>query len=680
MNSAARILSRSARGGGRRLWLRGPLLALVLACPALLSAQFQKPTGEELKMTADPKAPGTAAVYLNVEETTDDTVHFHSFYARIKVLQEKGKELATVEIPHLRGGEKVADIRARTIHADGTVIPLEGSPAELLTVKAGEHEFSRTVFTLPSVEVGSILEYRYELRYDDDHVSSPFWEIQRPYFVHKAHYAFTPFKAFLHLSEFATESNVVDAHGNPANHLVWWPKLPPGAALKSDVVGHFSVDLTDIPPIPDEEWMPPINSFLYKVLFYYKNESNASEFWIAEAKRWSKEVDHFAEPTKPIKQAVEGLIAPGDSDLDKAKKLYKAVQALDNTDFSRTKSKSELKQLNLKAAKRAEDTWTQKSGSRQDIALLYLAMLRAAGLTAYDAKVVDRKTGLFDPGYMDFGQLDDDIVILKIGGNEIFLDPGEKMCPFQTLHWRHAGASGIRQSAEGRATMSTPLLPFNGNAVLRTGDIALDAHETATGTLRIVMTGQEALRWRQAALRNDLDEVKKQFDRWLESTVPEGIQAHVDHFLGLDNPDVNLLAMANVQGSLGAATSKRLMLPGFFFETRGHEPFAAQEKRQELVDMHYAERVTDEVVYRLPAGLTVEGAPQDAKIPWIDHAVLITKTVSAPGQFTIARSLARAFTFAKPEEYQDLRGFYQKIAASDQQQLVLTASPATKGN
>jgi hypothetical protein len=42
--------------------------------------------------------------------------------------------------------------------------------------------------------------------------------------------------------------------------------------------------------------------------------------------------------------------------------------------------------------------------------------------------------------------------------------------------------------------------------------------------------------------------------------------------------------------------------------------------------------------------------------------------------------MARAFTFAKPEEYQDLRAFYQKIAAADQQQLVLTAAQVAKGN
>ena len=58
-------------------------------------------------------------------------------------------------------------------------------------------------------------------------------------------------------------------------------------------------------------------------------------------------------PSNPrtIREAVAGLIAPTDKDEDKAKKLYAAVQALDNTDYSRKKGESELKQLKLKEAK-----------------------------------------------------------------------------------------------------------------------------------------------------------------------------------------------------------------------------------------------------------------------------------------------------------------------------------------
>src|SRR5664279_5702355 len=117
------------------LFIRTLALIVAIASPAFLRAQFQEPTPEELKMTDDPKAPGAAAVYLSIEEIANDPIHYQSFSARIKVLKEKGKELATVEIPYLHGNFKVADIKARTIHSDGTVIPLVGKPEDLLAFK-----------------------------------------------------------------------------------------------------------------------------------------------------------------------------------------------------------------------------------------------------------------------------------------------------------------------------------------------------------------------------------------------------------------------------------------------------------------------------------------------------------------------------------------------------------------
>jgi hypothetical protein len=663
-----------------------PLL-LALTSPALLLAQFQQPTDEELKMTADPKAPGAAAVYLNVEEVTNDNLHYQTFYARIKVLTEKGKELATVDVPpYLRGTSKIVDIKGRTIHSDGTVIPLEGKPQDLLvgkiTTKEGEHyQKNRKVFTLPSVEVGSILEYTYQIQNEDYIYSEPHWEIQRPYFVHKAHYSFTPFKAFLSGSTNMTSSYLQDEHGRVLNTLIWWPKLPQGVAVIKDATGHYGVDVIDVPPTPDEEWMPPIESIRYKVFFYYKAANSAQEFWINDAKLWSKDLDHFAEPSKSLREAVAGLIAPTDSDLDKAKKLYKAVQDLDNTDYSRKKSEAEMKQLHLKTAKHAEDTWTQKSGNSEDIALLYLAMLRSAGLTTYANKVVNRQQGVFDVSYLSLSQLDNTLVILSAGGKEIELDPGEKMCPFGTVNWRHSSAGGLTQSAKGVGAVTTAAQQYPDNKTIRIGNVNLDAHGDLTSNFQFVMTGQAALYWRQKAITNDEAEVKKQFDKSLESIFPEGVEAHIDHFLGLNDPDVNLVAVINAKGAIGAATSKRLMLPAFFFETRGKQPFVAQEKRTQPVDMHYGDLVADQVTYHLPDGFTVEGAPQDNKIAWPQHAILSVKSVSAPGQITITHSLASAFTLAKPEEYQDLRGFYQKVAAADQQQLVLTKAPPTaKGN
>lgn len=647
---------------------------------ALLHAQFKPPTPEELSMTADPKAPGADAVYLNLEEITNDPLHYQTFYARIKVLTEKGKDLATVEVPYLRGNFKVSDVKARTIHSDGKIIPLVGKPDDLLVSKKGDREIGRKVFNLPSVEVGSILEYQYQVDYDGGY-RSPLWEIQKKYYVHKAHYQFTPFKNFMPGSHDSTSMFLVDRRGRAISSLVWWAKLPEGASVVSDPRGYYSVDVADVPPIPKEEWMPPIDSYLYRVFFYYNYTSNAVEFWASEAKEWSKDVDKFAEQSKTIREAVASLIAPADKEEDKAKKLYAAVQALDNSDYSRKKGASELKQLKVKEASHAEDTWKQKSGDSEDIAMLYLAMARAAGLGAFAVKVVARDRGVFDVSYMDIDQLDDTLVLLSIDGKPVLVDPGEKMCPFGTTNWRHSGAGGLRQSADGPGYVVTPPQPYVLNTVQRLGELSIDAHGQITGSVRIMTTGQESLKWRQKSLEVDETELKKEYDESLEEIVPDGVEAHIDHFLGLDTPDSLLMAVVNIKGTLGTATSKRLLLPGTFFESRQKEPFVSQEKRLQPADMHYAERVDEQITYLLPEGVAVEATPKDTQVPWQGHAAYGLKTAPAAGKVTVVRQIVRAFAEAKPQEYQDLRGFYQKVAAADQQQLVLSIVPQpTKGN
>jgi len=122
---------------------------------------------------------------------------------------------------------------------------------------------------------------------------------------------------------------------------------------------------------------------------------------------------------------------------------------------------------------------------------------------------------------------------------------------------------------------------------------------------------------------------------------------------------------------LGTTTGKRLLLPGFFFSTGARPQFVAEEKRISAVDLHYAEQVIDDAVYHLPAGYTVESAPQPAQLPWEGHAQLVVKTTPGAGTIEIKHIFARAFILLDPKEYPALRDYYQKLAANDQQQLVL---------
>ena len=656
----------------RRLAGCGALLSLALASPALLRAQFQDPTPDELKMTADPKAPGASAVYLYREEATDDATHTYSYYERIKVLTEKGKELATVHKAYVHDLDKVIDIEGRTIHADGTIIPLTAKPSDLMDFKATGFQVNNVVFTLPSVEVGSILEYRLKFGAPVWRVSEPAWDIQEAYFTHQAHFMFHPYVEGGHY--------IPDGQGGELDRLMTSERLAQGTVVSYDKSKQtYTLDLTNVPPMPDEDWMPPMNTLRWRVEYYYTNAKTPAKYWADTGKLWAKVVEDFTDPTGTIKKAANEMVASTDSDEQKARKIYAAVQKLDNTAFSRTKSEAERKKEKLKEIHKAEDVWKQQSGDDYEIALLYVSLARAAGLKVRPAQIVSRDRAIFDTRYFSLRQLDEYIVVLELDGKDVYLDPGQKMCPFGSLHWKHTLAGGLQLQGKDAAPILTPANSYKNAVVQRLADLTIDGSGNVTGTVRFNMSGPDALHWRQLSLENDQEEVKKQFRESIQDELPEGVQAEFDHFLALDDYNVNLVAVVKVGGNIGSATGKHFFLPGLFFEARAKHPFVAEDKRYTPVDVHYAKMELDDVTYHLPAGFNVENVPHAANTAWPEHALLKIAAQASADSVNVTRTMAYNFVILDHADYPTLHDFYQKVATADQQQIVLTRAPAAKG-
>ncbi len=83
--------------------------------PAYAGDDWLPISREELALTSHPASPGAHAIFLYREEETDDTASFTSYYYRIKIFTEEGKERANVEIPYLKQRVNVRDIKARRI-------------------------------------------------------------------------------------------------------------------------------------------------------------------------------------------------------------------------------------------------------------------------------------------------------------------------------------------------------------------------------------------------------------------------------------------------------------------------------------------------------------------------------------------------------------------------------------
>lgn len=339
------------------------------------------PTPEELSMTSSPQAPGARAIYLFREQITEDALHMYSVHVRIKVLTEAGKDLANVELSYAHGGRgqlNLDEVGGRTIHPDGTVVAFTGKPYDKLVGKVNEAKYMAKVFSLPDVTVGSILEYHYKLRYDDHYYISPDWYIQEDLFTRKVHFLWKPTDA-----ELLTN----DDRGQLTSHVAWTPILPAGIDVHQErgANGRLTLELSanDIPAIAREEHMPPLNSFTYRVLFYYTPYRGMDDYWKNEGKYWARRRDKFIGPGPAVRAAVQEMVKGSDAPEQKLRTIYAATQKLENSDLTRGHSASEDKAQGLGEIHTTDDILRRKRGSGDQLTALFVAMARAAGMKAY---------------------------------------------------------------------------------------------------------------------------------------------------------------------------------------------------------------------------------------------------------------------------------------------------------
>lgn len=654
---------------------RGLFAALVFLIPAAGVAkadQWTTPTAEELSMTSEPKAPGASAIYLFREETTEDHLHMFSVYERIKILTEGGKERANVELKYQASGDihyTLSEIAGRTIHPDGTIVPFTGKPYERMVVKTQGYKEKAKVFTLPDVTVGSIIEYRYKLRWEDNWYSSPNWIIQKDLYVRKAHFLWRP-----------TDRQLTTSDGKLTSSVAWTPILPPGVEVKNTTIpttnlSHdgssiIEVNIGDVPASPEEEYMPPIQSLGYRVLFYYSPYRTSEEYWKNEGKTWSKETDKFIGPNGAVGAAVQKLVSPSDNQEMKLRKIYAAVEELENTDYTRQHSRIEDKAEGLSQVKTTDDIWNRKRGSSDQITALFVAMARAAGMKAYMMAVTNRDRSLFLQGYLSMNQLDDDIAIVNVDGKEHFFDPGSRYCSYGHMAWKHTMAGGMREIDGGTALVGSPNETYLDSLVTRVANLNMDERGAVSGTVDLTFKGAPALAWRQKALTDDKETVEREMKEHVERMLPGGMEVKVLSIDKLTEYEEPLAVKLDIKGPIGSPTGKRLLIPGALFETNAKATFA-HDKRELSVFFSYPYSTRDAVRINFPETFQVESVPPDgaAKLPKM--AIYDLKAAADSKGITIRRNLYIAEIFYKTDEYPSLRTFYNQFEAKDQEPVIL---------
>ena len=614
----------------------------------------------ELQMKDLPQQPGAAACVLSYEETDDDLKHSRFIYTRIKVLTEAGRKYADVQVPYYGFREVelgVTDVQGRTIHSDGTVVEFRGKPYDKTVVKAKGLKEEVKVFSLPDVQVGSVLEYRYTLDYHSHSLFPPQWVVQNELFQRKEHFKFV-----------AYDKLVQTTHDNVRSGVAYTWKLPKGSSVKFSQGNVYELEIADVPAFVEEEHMPPPNAFKYTVHFYYGVGSSADQYWKEEGKYWRQAVEQFVGKHSAVNDALAKVTASGDTSEQKARKIYDYVSTLNNLSYQPKLSDKEVRVLDVKD-KTVDDIVRQQAGTQQELTLLFIAMARAAGLQAYPMWVANRSHGIFDKTYLSTDQLNAYVAVVNVDGKDVFLDPGTKYCPYGVLYWPHSNTAGLRETGGGIELAQTPMPEYTTAVTKRVARLSLNDEGNLQGIVAIAYMGQDAVLHRIEGSKTDAVGRTKILEDEMKAWLPQNAEVTVTKepdWTGVETPFVTNYKIST---PILISGGKRVLLPTNIFEFSRPVMFTHNE-RLYPVYLDYPSREIDDIRIKLPDSLQVENLPaaENNRTP---YALYKVDRKQDKNELVITRDYAINTFLFEPADYKNLKSFYDKMKESDQQQALL---------
>ena len=618
-------------------------------------------TPEQLKMTSEPLAPGAPAIILYRQVDRDDrgnTAHENDFF-RIKILTEEGRKYGDIEIPFFKsGGNNIVAIKARTIRSDGSVVNYDGKIYDKAIVKSKGVKYMAKTFTLPEVQVGSVIEYSYTIDLAEHWVFDSHWILSDELFTKEAVFSLKPY----------TNDYV------PFNVRWSWQGLPAGTDPPKEGPDHVvRMQAHNIPAFHTEDFMPPENELKSRVDFTYSDElpeKDANAFWKKRGKKLNGSVESFINKKKAMEEAVAQIVTPNDPPEVKLQKIYARVQQLRNTSYEVRKSEEEKKRENEKDPSNVEDVWKRGYGNGAQLTWLFLALTRAAGFESYGVMVSDRSNFFFNPIVMDAHKLDANVVLVKVNGKDMYFDPGAAYTPFGMLVWPETGVQGLRLDKDGGTWVQTTLPESSESCINRTAVLSLSENGDLEGKLTITFTGLEAMQRRREERNEDETDRRKFLEEQAKEYIPAASELDLTNKPEWNSSSRDLVAeyKMKIPGWMSGA-GRRAMLPVGIFSAPEKRVFEHTERVHPIYFEYPFEKI-DDVTIILPVGWQVGSLPpaktQDAKAVFYE-----LKVESDKATLHLSRRLKVDMLLLPQKYYPALRSFFQVVRSGDDEQIVL---------
>ncbi len=616
--------------------------------------KWGKVSPEILAMTTFPQDSSTEAIILfdvAKQEITNEFLLEMNRHVRIKILTEKGKEFASVKIPYWQTS-KVKDVKAQTILPNMNKVEL--SKKDIFEESIGKN-WKQKVFTIPGVEVGSVIEYQYEMQISNLIYLQPWYFQNRGYTVlSQMSITLSP-----HFNYNVFYQNVFGEQTKPQEEEILIPGVIPKNLRK------YTWKMENIPSLAEEAYVANLDDYRMAMFFQlieYRDPYYHYEFikeWEDLAKELNEEYKDFLTIDAEVRNKASSLLTDSMGSEDKMKTLFNFVRDEIETEALFT----------IFPQKTPGETIRKARGNRAEKNMLLIAMLRQAGFEANPLLISTRSHGQVKYNWPYILQFNHLIAFVVNNSQQYFLDAGEKYCPFGVLPSYALVEDGFLLTA---ANSRFQKIPQSKNLNMWTGQTfaTLTAEGALSCSTEIRFEGYEAMKKREEITG---EEHRKYLEKWLKNIFAQAV-LDTYYITQLEDREKALTIQLTYQlPDYGQVVGENIYLTVPQLSGLYKNPFRKFERKIPL-EYNYLTGTSEKIILTVPEGFIIEDVPL-SKNSKIDGMIFLAENKPEGNHIVCHRQfMVKKKTF-NPSEYQQVKDFYSQMISYAESQIVIKRKP-----
>jgi transglutaminase-like putative cysteine protease len=573
---------------------------------------------------------------------------------KIRIINSKGFDYGNVEIPY-SSDNTIVDYRASVFNLQNGKIAETKIPKKSFLKEINSRTKSYLRFSFPDVHEGTIIEYSYIERLDNEALMTLVpWEFQREipivktsvtvvypgFFDYKWNISGNP---AIVGSQLATKEQYIAGQQTKTHINTWFSKEVPAFITEPFIKSlrenqtrvSFELGSFNFPGSSYEEITPTYSSLAGKLGYRddFGQAITSALFLRSFAISVTKGLNDDLEKLKAIRKFVsEKVFWNGDKDFASTSTLRNA--------------------------------WNNAKGNSADINMILVVMLRYAGLNADPVILSTRSNGTINQYFAMLSQFNYLVADVTINGKSYFVDATDPLSPFDLLPFDCLNGTG--RLISGDNSWFVEVKNSEKYSSSRRVDLNLDGSGSVAGTLEIRNSGYSAHSIRQdVKLRGE-----EGFSDIINETNPEIELTNVKiKYISLPDSDIIETATLNIEE--GCQVNEGIMMFNPYFSFRIKNPFVSLERKFPVDFGCPRAEIFDESII-LPDNLTVMSLPEQESIVLGSGDAEYSFSCEKSGNKLILKSLLKVNRITyPPSDYNSIREFYTKIARSQSRLIFL---------